>query len=1037
MGRKTFAAALVLALVPLGARAQFSTSGEDPASIRWMQKDDGHFRLVYPEGLDSLADVYQNLLETYRTAVTRSTGMEMRQKRSLPIILHGYSGTSNGMVAWAPKRMELHTLPTPYEPEALSWERNLTVHESRHVSQMMLGYKGIFLPLRILLGDTLPGFLSGIYPGPALLEGDAVVAETALSDMGRGRDGDFLNYYMSAFDSGDFRDWYAWRYGSWRHYAPNWYALGYMTIAGTRVFYDDPLFMDNYFTRIGRNPIRFWTMRKEIRRAAGGIRFTDAWDGIVRGFQDNWEARAQAAAPFTPATPVTEIPSWYEAYNGGVWAGDRFFAVRSGLLRTASLVEISPEGKVSSLRPFSSGTSRLAYDPVRGRLYWSETITDVRWLLEGESNVRYIEVGGSDPRSGGTRIRTLTHGRRIFNPAPSPDGSLIAAVEYPVEGGTALVIMDADSGDVTRSFRAPDGVQLAEPAWAGDRIYVSAVTSGGMGIYVHDGSSLQVALESIPAKISGLREHEGAIVFSSDRTGVGEIYSLAGGEVRQLTGTRYGAKAPAFRGDTLYFTSLQTGIPKGKRKVGEGRLLYKAESLKNEKVDFAAVYRDPVAEALSAQERTLAGSPAASGTAQMASVPPTRYRKAAHLFRFHSWAPLSAENDNFAVSNFDYSDYTGSLGATAYFQNDLGTASGYLSYGYNLQDGNAYRHSGHFNMTYTGLYPVIELKADVGGDSARQYARYIAFNGLEWKEGLLMERQSRPMFETNLRLYVPFRFNSGGWLRGISPSLTYKVSNSKYFTGKRYYEITTDADGEQTSELIAVSDGSNILMSTLEASLSAYAMLGTPASARFPRLGIGAQAGYHTRVGMTDQISPGWFGYMYGYLPGLLRSQGIKLTALYHHRAEAVYGEKSVNVRPRGFKNSPAENFLALYSRSQLRLTADYSAQFGLGECHSISPFFHPKYMAIVPHGDITMFSTEYYGTPTATGSRSLTAGNLYSAGADVIVGLANFLWIPYDTEVGLSLNWNDGKSFDALSAFNKSGKLSHFSCGLIFNIDF
>ncbi len=1150
MGRKTIAAALVLALMPLGARAQFSTSGDDPASTRWMQKDDGHFRIVYPQGLDSLADVYQSLLETWRTAVTRSTGMEMRQGRSLPVVLHAHSGISNGLVTWAPKRMELYTRPTPYDPEALSWERNLTVHESRHVSQMMLGYKPVFLPLRLLMGDLLPGALSAIYPGPALLEGDAVVTETALTDMGRGRDGDFLNYYMSAFDSGDLRNWYSWRYGSWRHYAPNWYALGYMTIAGTRVFYDDPLFMDNYFSRIGRNPIRFGTMRKEMRRAAGGIRFADAWDGIVQGFRDNWEARAQASVPFTAAAPVTEVPSWYEAYEGGVWAGDRFFAVRSGLLRSAELVEVSPDGEVSSLRPFSSSTSRLAYDPMRGRLYWSETLTDARWSLSADSDIRYIQVDGgaggaasgsgvvsdSDAVSGNghaaadgfnsvpgsgrtaadTRIRTLTHGQRLFNPCPSPDGSLIAAVEYPVEGGTGLVIIDAANGKTVSSFRAPDGVQLTEPAWAGDRIYVSAVTDRGMGIYVHDGAAFHVALESIPAKISGLREHDGAIVFSSDRTGVGEIYSLSGGEVRQLTGTRYGAKDPAFRGDTLYFTSLVAGIPNGRGGTGEGRLLYKAESLKNDAVDFAAVYRDPVAEALSAQERELGGksgfSPTVAATGngsaqtgigpghkpETTAVPATRYRKAAHLFRFHSWVPLSVEYDSFSSSNFDYTEYMGSVGATAFFQNDLGTAYGYLSYGYSLDAGNAHRHSGHINMTYSGLYPVIELKADLGGDSALQYSRYAAVSGTEWREGLLLERQTAPLFEANLRVYVPFRFNSGGWLRGITPTLTYKTSNSKYFKGMRYYRIVTDADGYQTAELIGSSKGDNVAMNTFQASISAYAMMATASSARYPRLGIGAQAGYHVRMGLSDQLSPGWFGYMYGYLPGLFRTQGLKLSALYHHRAEATYSEKAVNVRPRGFSSSPVENYLALYSRSQLKLTADYSAQFGLGERHLVSALFHPKYLAIVPHGDLTLFSTVPYvssgssssgnggsgsggngsggngsnggsgsggsgsgsaaggassgsaaggassgsaaggaGSGYTAGNSSIAAGNLYSVGADIIVGLANFLWIPYDTEVGLSLNWNGGKSYRDLTAAGLSGKTTRFTCSLIFTIDF
>ena len=79
------------------------------------------------------------------------------------------------------------------------------------------------------------------------IEGDAVVAETALTPSGRGRTADFLNYYRIAFDNGDFRGWSQWLYGSQRNYYPNHYAMGYMTLANIRTAYDFPtLAKDGY-----------------------------------------------------------------------------------------------------------------------------------------------------------------------------------------------------------------------------------------------------------------------------------------------------------------------------------------------------------------------------------------------------------------------------------------------------------------------------------------------------------------------------------------------------------------------------------------------------------------------------------------------------------------------------------------------------------------------------------------------------------------------------------------------------------------------
>lgn len=1029
--------AIFFSLLPLGLKAQFYTTGDEPAGVRWSRQETDSYRLIYPRGLDSLANVYASLLEQYKAQVSRSTGLDASRliNRKLPVILHTLSGTSNGTVVWAPRRMELYTLPEPYNPEALSWEKNLAVHESRHVSQMMLGYKGALRPFHWFFGDLIPAAASAVYPNTVLLEGDAVVAETALTNAGRGRDGDFLNYYMSAFDSGDFRNWYAWRYGSWRHYAPDYYALGYMTVAGTRVFYDDPLFMDNYFSAISRNPLRLGNMRKEMQRASGKD-FSQAWDGIVEGFRKEWATNAEARAPYTPSTPVTSTPTWYESYNGGTFVGDNLFVLNSGLLKATSLVEIDPSGNKTVLRPFASESSKLSYDPARGRIYWSETLTDPRWNMAASSVIKYLYIS-----DGKYMVGTLTkRGRKFYNPSPSEDGSRLAVVEYPSQGGTILVILDSEDGSELSRFRAPDGLQLVEPVWVDGKIVVSGVSSKGMGIYLYDGQ-LSTILEPVPAKISGLRADGSSVLFASDRTGVNEIYRLEGDNVLQLTSTRYGAKDPVMHGDTLYFTTLRAGIPiDGSKRTGEGRLLYKAAAsdLSARKVDFGEVYRDPVAEELSRQEKVLADS--------MVGIPSQdrnngveaghdgrqvrNYSKAANLFRFHSWAPVSLKYDSFSVNNFDDQDYTASIGATALFQNDLGTASGYISYGYDPDSSvDKYRHSLHFNMTYSGLYPVIQIKADVGDGSALRYRRVTILRDDSHLEGLSFSYRSKPKVEAQAKVYIPWRFNSNGWLRGLTPAITYKFSNARYIKATSIYTTSTREDGSTGYDLVSTVPGSTVFMQTLETSLTGYIMRPTAPSARYPRLGIGAQLGYRTRIALDDLYTAGMFGYLYSYLPGFSQSQGIRLTALLHHRFDAMFGENTVDSYPRGFDDSSMDVFLARYSRTQLNLTADYAIQVGLGEKHILSPLAHPTHLSIIPHADFSLLSLD------ALGKEDLSAGNVYSLGANVLLGLANFLWIPYATEIGISVNYNGGKTMNLLDQLGYAP--SDVSASFLFNISF
>ena len=275
------------------AHAQFYTNGDDPGKTRWSRMDSPHYRIIYPSGLDSLARVYGHELERFRMAESISSGLvpgEGYRKRT-PVILHAFNGISNGSITWAPKRADLYTLQDAYDPEPMPWIKSLAVHESRHMAQMQFGYKGWLKPLTYIIGDMAVGAYSAIWPSNWFLEGDAVVAETALTNYGRGRSADFLSYYMMAFDNADWRNWYRWRYGSYRHYSPNHYALGYLTIAGTRYCFDDPLFTERYFARTASNPFRFFNTQKTVKQASGK-RFKDSFSEIMTGFHEIWKEEA-------------------------------------------------------------------------------------------------------------------------------------------------------------------------------------------------------------------------------------------------------------------------------------------------------------------------------------------------------------------------------------------------------------------------------------------------------------------------------------------------------------------------------------------------------------------------------------------------------------------------------------------------------------------------------------------------------------------------------------------------------------------------
>ena len=171
-----FAAAFLAAAV--SARAQYYMTGSAKAGIKWREMEGRHYRLIYPEEIDSLAQRYMWLLENTRGQVMYGLRDEGRRRGSfrMNVVLHPYTTRSNGTVAWAPKRMELYTRPMADALYSEPWERQLALHEARHVGQMAPFTKGVFRPLSYIFGEQITGLGVGVYMRRWFLEGDAVVA---------------------------------------------------------------------------------------------------------------------------------------------------------------------------------------------------------------------------------------------------------------------------------------------------------------------------------------------------------------------------------------------------------------------------------------------------------------------------------------------------------------------------------------------------------------------------------------------------------------------------------------------------------------------------------------------------------------------------------------------------------------------------------------------------------------------------------------------------------------------------------------------
>lgn len=975
------------------ARAQFFLTGDDPSYIKWMETSTPNYRIIYPQGLDSLAYEYGRSLEKYRIDVGRSTGMIPGEyiRGKMPVVLHNQSAYSNGSVAWAPKRIDLYTNPQADTPEPMPWVKMLSIHESRHDSQMQFGLRSTSKYCGWVIGEMFNGLMAGIHPGKIFLEGDAVIAETAFTNSGRGRTGEFLNYYMIAFDQGDYRTVHRWLLGSQRYYTPDYYSLGYLYLSGMRAIYDAPEYMETYLKYCGRVPIDLMG-RSTVAKKYSGLNFGKSFFAVAQYYNKIWQANIAERGAFMPMNELSPEPKRYTTYEGNVASDDAILSIKSSIDRPTKLIAIGADGKEKSAGAFSTTTSKLTYDKVSKRTYWSELITDVRWDLAGRSVIRYSE-------SGSRRKHNLTRKGRFYNPAVSDKGS-VAAVEHLDDARTRISVIDAENGSTLASYPAPDSLQIVEIDWISeDRICFSGVSDSGYGLYEYDlkNRSIKPVLGARPVVISNLRTDGSEAYFESDLGGVTELYKLdyASGETFRITNTRYGSRYHVLTDSSeVIFSANQH----------DGKLLYKGALPEAVKVDFTKdAYIYPVAEILSEQEKRLAKADTLKPATDFEFSKPRRSR---NIINVHSWAPAYINVDKVKAMSFENIYEAVSLGATAMSQNIRGSLLSQIGYSAhkNPQNNKIWKHSAHAKFTYSGLYPVFEASIDFNDRNSVQYNySNTLYDGELYTAGMSPVVTSNPYLNANISAYIPMNFSSGGWIRGFIPKVSYNISNDVYNTNTTIKTLYPDiVNGNHMSDFSHSEQNGYKFNNAINVSVRAYTMRPTASSGVYPRLGIGAEAGYYHSFSLNGILSPVAYGLIYGYVPGLFGGQGVKIAAYTQHSTATnnLFRASLSNMLPRGVaKNNAALQYLTQNADWQYKFTLDYAIPIFIGDLAPLMKFTYIKRLVLTPHFDYTYCS----------------AGSLISGGATLQLDLKAILWINVPLSVGVTYSYNGGCLFNKM----------------------
>ena len=919
--KRTFLTLFLLVTAILPVRAQYVLSGSAPSGTRWSQIQGEHFRLIFPSEIDSLAREYLFLFEKTRPATL--TGLHIETPR-MPMVLQPYDMYSNGMVAWAPKRIELYTTPPGDALYALNWEMQLAVHEGRHIGQMAHYTKGFYRFLSILFGEQGHAIGIGLYPTRTLLEGDAVQNETDLTSSGRGRDPEFLKFFRASFLEGDFRTYANWKYGSFYQYTPGKYPMGYLINSTMRYNSHNYAATGDIMEIQVRDWWRIFSVSHRAYIRATGLTGRKNWRSAIARYTEQWSWENKMWAPFTETTPLLQQrEKLYTEISNPVRLGDATYATMTGMQFERRLIRIDTTGQRHYRHPLSSTTSTLVPDSDHS-LIFSEIVPDPRWEHRSWSVIRRYDAEKN-------RFETLTHRTRYLNPAPSAGRDSILAAEYCIEGGSNVVILDRD-GQLLDRIAAPENGQVTGVTQLKDALYASVITSRGMGLFRYDTTWTRIVSPQAKMIRNLQAAGDSLLYFVSDLDGVSNLYTLdpeQKNNLRRITSVPVSAETPSLDADGM----LRFGHYD---RLGYQPVAVPFDSLTPRRASFHMPYLPMMAETNSRQAREEAKQLSLQEEIQLRrhidSLETRPYSKVLHGIHIHSWAPLYANVDRLMndIGGFDLTNFSNwyeyvAPGVTLISQNHLGSLVSVLGYSYH-----EHHHGGHAYLSYSGLYPKFDLAVDFNGRS-QTHSEYL----YDPDNGFLVQTDTlaKPGLNLNAAVSVPLNLSRGGWNTTLTPRFNYVLTNDSF----RLFDPQAERDIDQryTQSMIAT--------------LHFDTRLSRPSTRLTPRLGFGFQLSGQMRIGPKIENSTAFGFNSWLFLPGFGKDDGFKLSYARQFQPWGSYkytADYNLVKMPFGYRRDVLINYH--------RGTLEYALPIYAGDIDG-GFFFYLKRFMLVPFVDFAI----------------------------------------------------------------------------------
>lgn len=824
---------------------QYYDTGEDPASLKWLQIKTKRFTVIYPESYGAEGMKFaMSLDESY----SRLSSQYSIKNPGIPVIIHNYTSFSNGYVAWAPRRIEIY--PTPEQNTIpLDPVEQITIHELTHVLQMYSLKKGFSNIMTGVFGEQFTGAISVLLP-MWFMEGDAVFSESVLSGSGRGRVPSFQKQLKAIdLERSKMYSYDKMVNGSFRNYTPDHYHYGYQMVAWSYAKYD-PKMWKKTLELTAKQPFIINPVNVSLKKSAGLTKaklFFETFDSL----KTLWKKDESILNTIQyEAINPSKKGEYVDYYSPVVVGKDSLVAIKTSFYNPPSFVLIDTREKSEKKIHIPGDMYPWFLSGSNGKIVWVENYPDPRWENRDYSVIKIMDIKHR-------KTLQLSHNSRFTAASISPDGRLIAAAENTVENKNSLVIIDSRNGDILNAVPLPGNVYPQRPQWSasGDEITVISLSGKGEGIlsYSLKNQIWQTLMEAGTDDLQSSLLRNDSLFFISSCSGTDNIYVLSPGrKTSMLTNSRFGSYDLYVVGNTVYFSDYSFSG----NNISQVQLNHSSSlaAEKNLKKSFLINRFD-----------TLKYK---SADSSLKDYNPLPYRKWQHLFKFHSWMPFYAD-----IQEIQADPSAVRPGFTIMTQNNLSTLISTLGYEYSSQKS----HLFHSRITWKGWYPIIETQLDYGGNPD-----IVKTDSTDPDPSAIF-----PALRSTNTIYLPLNFSSGKFSQYIQVSLSSRFVNSYIYN----------------KETMVYNYGQTLLTGRLY--FSSY----HKAAIRDIFPGWAQAIDYSGSFYLFEKGSSGNWNTLKTvfYFPGLLRNQSIKIRLENEIKPEKYlfYNRASF---PRSYKNIISQN---------------------------------------------------------------------------------------------------------------------------------